>query len=69
MSSTSNTYLMRIHSDKFVILWEELVEEKFPQENFRVVSEMRILAKIRLEILGFVGYVNFFNEIWCEIGF
>ena len=58
---------MRIHSDKFVILWEELVEEKFPQENFRVVSEMRILVKIRLEILGFVGYVNFFNEI-CQFG-
>ena len=31
-----------------------LVEENFPQENFRVFSEMRILAKIRLGILDFV---------------
>ena len=31
------------------------VEEKFPKENFRVGSEIRILAKIRLGILDFIG--------------
>ena len=31
------------------------VEEKFPQENFRVLSEMRILGKIKVAILDFVG--------------
>ena len=36
------------------------VEEKNPKENFRVVSEMRILAEIKLDILDFVGYVEFF---------
>ena len=30
------------------------VEEKFPQENFRVLSMMRILAKIKLVILDLV---------------
>ena len=43
------------------------VEEKFPQEKFRVLSEMRFLAKIRLGILDFVGYVANFSEIWREI--
>ena len=45
------------------------VEEKFHKENFRVLSEMPILAKIRVVILDFVGYVDFFSEIWCEIWF
>ena len=36
------------------------VEKKFPEENFRVLSEMRILAKIRVVILDFVGYVTIF---------
>ena len=40
------------------------VEEKFPQENFRVISEMRILVKIRVSILDFVGYV----EILAKFG-
>ena len=60
---------MRIHSDKFVILWEELVEEKFPQEKFRVVSEMRILVKIRLEILDFVGYVDLLKKFGAKSDF
>ena len=48
---------------------DEYVAEKFEEQKFRVVSEMRILAKIRLGNLDFVGYVEIFNEIWCEIGF
>ena len=35
------------------------VEEKFGEQNFPVLSEMRILAKIRGAILDFVGYVVF----------
>ena len=35
------------------------VEEKFGERNFRVLSEMRILTKIRVVILDFVGYVDF----------
>ena len=31
------------------------VEEKFGEQNFRVLNEMRILAKIRLVILDLVG--------------
>ena len=45
------------------------VEEKFPQENFRVLSEMRILGKIRVAILDFGRVSRFFSEIWREIGF
>ena len=45
------------------------VEEKFPQENFRVLSEMQILSKIRVAILDFGRVCLFFSEIWCEIGF
>ena len=37
------------------------VEEKFPKENFRAFREMRILAKIKLEILDFVRYVENLN--------
>ena len=36
------------------------VEEKFPQENFRVLSEMRILGKIRVAILDFGRVSRFF---------
>ena len=35
------------------------VEEKFGEQNFRVLSEMRILAKIQVVILDLVGYVYF----------
>ena len=31
------------------------VEEKFGEQNFRVLSEMRILAKIKVVILDLVG--------------
>ena len=34
------------------------VEEKFCEQNFRVLSEMRILAKIRMVIFDFAGYVE-----------
>ena len=36
-----------------------LVEEKFGGPNFWVLSEMQILAKIRLVILDLVGEVDF----------
>ena len=32
-----------------------MVEEKFVEQNFRVLSEMRILGKIKVAILDFVG--------------
>ena len=38
------------------------VEEKCGEQNFRVLSEMRILAKIRVVILDFVGYVEILVE-------
>ena len=31
------------------------VEEKFGEQNFRVLSEMRILVKIKMVILDLVG--------------
>ena len=46
-----------------------LVEEKFGKQNFRVLSEMRILGKNRVAILDFGRVSRFFSEIWCEIGF
>ena len=45
------------------------VEEKFGEHNFRVLSEMRILAKIRVVILDFGRVSRFFSEIWREIRF
>ena len=46
-----------------------LVEEKFGEQNFRVLSEMRILGKNRVSILDFGRVSRFFSEIWREIGF
>ena len=46
-----------------------VVEEKFGEQNFRVLSELRFVAKIRVSILDFCRVCRFFNEIWCEIGF
>ena len=46
-----------------------VVEEKFPQENFRVLSEMRILAKIRVVILDFVGYIDFLTKFGAKSDF
>ena len=34
---------------------KHFVEEKFGEQNFRVLSEVRILAKIKLVILDLVG--------------
>ena len=45
------------------------VEEKFGEQNFRVLSEMRILAKIRLVILDFVGYVDFLAKFGAKFDF
>ena len=46
-----------------------IVEEKFGEQNFRVLSEMRILGKIRVAILDFGRVCRFFTEIWREIEF
>ena len=45
------------------------VEEKFPKENFRVDSEMRISGKIGVAILDFCRVCRLFSEIWREIEF
>ena len=45
------------------------VEEKFPQEKFRVLSEMRFLGKIRVAILDFVGYVDFLAKFGAKLDF
>ena len=52
-----------------VVEKKENVDEKFPQENFRVLSEMPILAKIKVVIFDFGGVSLFFSEIWREIRF
>ena len=46
-----------------------MVEEKFPQENFRVFSEMRFLGKIRVAILDFVGYVEILMKFGAKLNF
>ena len=45
------------------------VEEKFGEQNFRVLSEMRILDKIRVVILDFVGYVDFLAKFGAKSDF
>ena len=42
------------------------VEEKFGEQNFRVLSEMRILGKNRIAIFDFGRVSLFFSEIWLE---
>ena len=44
------------------------VEEKFGEQNFRVLSEMRILAKNKV-ILDLVGYVDFLRKFSANFGF
>ena len=39
------------------------------EQNFRVLSEMRILGKNRVAILDFGRVSTFFSEIWREIRF
>ena len=46
----------------------EGVEERFGEHNFRLLSEMRILAKVRVAILDFCRVCRNFGEIWREIG-
>ena len=46
-----------------------IVEEKFGEQNFRVLSEMRILAKIKVVILDLVGYVYFLAKFSANFGF
>ena len=38
-----------------IVIEHDKVEEKFGQQNFRVLSEMRILAEIKVVILDLVG--------------
>ena len=45
------------------------VEEKFGEQNFRVLSEMRILAKIRVVILDFGRVCRFFCKFGSKIDF
>ena len=45
------------------------VEEKFPQEKFRVLSEMRFLGKIRVAILDLVGYVEILAKFGAKSDF
>ena len=80
MRSTKNTLTKLVPA---VVIWiitmsalliyffvqNSLVEEKFPQEIFRVFSEMRFLAKIRVVILDFCRVCRFFSEIWREFQF
>ena len=46
-----------------------LVEEKFPQEKFRVLSEMRFLGKIRVAILDLAGYVEILAKFGAKSDF
>ena len=45
------------------------VEEKFGEQNFRVLSEMRILAKIKVVILDLVGYVEILAKFGAKLDF
>ena len=45
------------------------VEEKIGEQKFRVLSEMRILAKIRVVIFDFVGYVDFLAKFGAKLDF
>ena len=58
MPELCETFL--INSMAPFIMNSKLVEEKIPKENFRVLSEMRILVKIRLVILDFGRVCTFF---------
>ena len=49
--------------------WVECVEEKFGEQIFRSLSEMRILAKVRVVILDFVGYVDFLAKFYAKLDF
>ena len=42
---------------------------KLEEQKFRVVSEMRILAKIRLGNLDFVGYVEVLAKFGAKFEF
>ena len=50
-------------------LGAKVVAEKFGEQNFRVLSEMRILGKNRVAILDFGRVCIFFSEIWREFRF
>ena len=52
-----------------VVRYRAKVEETIPLENFRIFSEMRILVKIRLEILNLVGYVEILAKFEAKLDF
>ena len=45
------------------------VEEKCPQEIFRVISEMQFLGKIRASILDFVRFVEILAKFGAKLDF
>ena len=45
------------------------VEEKLGEQNFRVLSEVRILAKIQVVILDLVGYVEILAKFGAKLDF
>ena len=45
------------------------VEEKFHEQNFQVLNEMRNLANNRVVILHFVGYVDFLVKFGANSSF
>ena len=47
----------------------DLVEEKIGEQNFRLFGEMRILSKIRVVILDFLGYVEILAKCFAKSGF
>ena len=46
-----------------------VVEEKFGEQNFRILSEMRILAKIKVVVLDLVGYVEILTKFGAKSDF
>ena len=52
---TYSFFMEVVNPDEAFVEVDNNVEEKLGEQNFQVFSEMRILAKIRLVILDFVG--------------
>ena len=59
----------REHKKKAATICFQDVEEKFGEQNFRVLSEMRILAKIRVVILDSVEYVEILVKFEAKFDF
>ena len=61
--------LRNAKSRSIIARHHSIVEETFDEQNSRVLSEMRILAKIRVAILDFVGYVESFVKFGAKLDF